>query len=202
MRHVKNRVLAATMGVAALFSFAGVQPAAAQSEPYIGQLALFSYNFCPNGWADASGQILSIAQNTALFSLLGTTYGGNGMTTFALPDLRGRAPIHVGQAPGLPNYDLGQIGGTEDVTITVNNMPAHNHSVAATNLPANKGGPGGKFLGSDANLNKYSDTATPNVTMNSQMVGVTGGGQPFSVRDPYLAMRWCIAIYGIYPSRP
>ncbi|HUD90835.1 phage tail protein [Sphingobium sp.] len=202
MKNLKTRFMAATLGAAALFSLAGAQPAAAQSEPYIGQLTLFTYNFCPNGWAEASGQIMSIAQNTALFSLLGTTYGGNGMTTFALPDLRGRAPIHVGQGPGLSNYDLGQTGGTESTTLNVNNMPAHNHSIAATNLPGNKGGPGGKLLASDATLNKYSDTPTPNVIMNSQMVGVTGGSQPFSIRDPYLAMRWCIALSGIYPSRP
>ncbi|MCI4590585.1 tail fiber protein [Sphingobium sp. BYY-5] len=181
---------------------AGAEPAAAQgSEPFLGQLTLFPYTFCPRGWTEANGQLLPIAQNTALFSLIGTTYGGNGQTTFALPDLRGRAPIHVGTGPGLSSYTLGQVGGAEQTTITVNNMPPHNHSISATNMQANKGGPGGKLLAADSSLNKYSDTPAPNVAMNPQMVGTSGGGQPISIRDPYLAMRWCIALEGIFPSR-
>src|SRR3954464_14815480 len=99
------------------------------AEPFLGEICLYPYNFAPRGWAFCSGQILPIAQNTALFSLLGTTFGGNGQTTFALPDMRSRVPIHAGQGPGLSNYDLGQSGGTESVTLTVNELAAHNHMV-------------------------------------------------------------------------
>src|SRR6478672_10112699 len=98
------------------------------SEPFLAEIIMFAGNFAPRGWAFCQGQILSIAQNTALFSLLGTTYGGNGQTTFALPDLRGRVPVGTGQGPGLSNYDLGQVSGSESVTLTVSQMPAHNHT--------------------------------------------------------------------------
>ncbi|WP_082462682.1 phage tail protein [Sphingobium sp. Leaf26] len=202
-RSLKSKIVAASIALAGLVSATAPQQAAAQaSEPFLGQLALLPYNFCPRGWADASGQILSIAQNTALFSLLGTTYGGNGQTTFALPDLRGRAPIGQGSGPGLAQHDLGEVAGEESTTITILNMPAHTHTIRATNEPGNKGGPGAKLLASDATVNKYSDTANaPNVSMNPQMVTPSGGSQPISIRDPYLALRWCIALQGIFPSR-
>src|SRR2546423_3025403 len=115
------------------------------SEPYLGMIIIVPYNFAPRGWAFCAGQILPIAQNTALFSLLGTTFGGNGQTTFALPDLRGRYPIGMGQGPGLSNYDLGQVGGTETVTLNVNQLPPHNHPVIATLSDATSGKPGAKF---------------------------------------------------------
>src|SRR5215831_10605748 len=104
------------------------------SEPFVAQIQIFAFNFAPRGWAFCNGQILSIAQNTALFSLLGTTYGGNGQTTFALPDLRGRVPLSSGLGPGLSNYDFGEMAGTETVTLITNQMPVHNHAVPATGL--------------------------------------------------------------------
>jgi microcystin-dependent protein len=167
------------------------------SEPFLGELRLFPYNFAPRGWAFCQGQIMSIAQNTALFSLLGTTYGGNGQTTFGLPDLRGRAAVSSGQGPGLSPYTLGQQGGTESATLSQNNMPGHAHSVGATMVTAGDNKPAGNYL---AVGGSYVNTA-PNTTMGPQMIGPTGGSQPFSLLDPYLALNYCIALNGIFPSR-
>ena len=173
------------------------------SEPFLGEIRLFPYNFAPRGWAFCSGQILPIAQNTALFSLLGTTYGGNGQTTFALPDLRGRRAISSGQGPGLASYDLGQVAGTESATLTVNNMPAHNHpatlNAAGTDADQNK--PAGNSLANTSG-NTYS-AAAPSNAMNQGdvVIGLAGGSQPFSILDPYLTLNYCIALEGIFPSR-
>lgn len=174
------------------------------SEPFIGQLMLVPYNFAPQGWAFCQGQILSIAQNTALFSLLGTTYGGNGQTTFALPDLRGRVPVSSGQGPGLSNYSLGQVSGSENTTLLTTNMPAHTHTAtAALNAnsgPANDSLPNGNFLAEGSIYNSSS-----NATMNSNAVAVSlspaGGNQPFNNVQPILALNWVIALQGIFPSR-
>src|SRR5262245_44407760 len=135
-------------------------------DPFIGQLMLVPYNFAPRGWALCNGQILPIAQNTALFSLLGTTYGGNGQTTFALPDLRGRVPISSGQGPGLSNYDLGEVGGVETVTLTTTQMPAHGHPVSANSGDPNDSSPANSY---PAGNGAYNSTA--NATMNQSMVG-------------------------------
>lgn len=181
---------------------AGIGPTNAGTDQYIGEMMLVPYTFCPNGWADANGQLLSIAQNTALFALIGTVYGGNGQTTFALPDMRGRAPIGQGTAPGLSSYTLGQAGGVESFTITTQNMPAHSHSVRATSAAADKPGPANKYLANDANqFSKYS-FGPADGTMASDMITSTGGGQPVAVRSPYLTMRWCISLQGVFPSRP
>lgn len=190
--------IAAAAGIAGAAVGASA-PAHAGYEPFVGEMMLAGYNFCPRGFAQANGQLLPIAQNTALFSLLGTTFGGNGQTTFALPDLRGRAPIGQGQGPGLSNYFLGQTGGQESFTLTTAQMPAHNHVVNVTNAIADKGGPGDKLLAA-TELKPYSDAA-PNRTMNSAMIGITGSGQPVGHRGPFLTMTWCIALQGIFPSR-
>jgi len=168
-------------------------------EPLLGSLLLFAGNFAPRGWMFCNGQLLPIAQNTALFSLLGTTYGGDGMTTFALPDLRGRMPIGWGQGPGLSNYDLGEQAGMENVTLTISNMPAHNHPL----LGASGNGaplPTGNSLGAPA-ANIYDGKNAPNLAMNAASIGLAGGSQPFPVMQPFLAMSWIIAIEGIFPSR-
>ncbi len=200
----KTKYFMMICAILSLFSVIAPKPAAAQAaDPFIGQLALVGFNFCPRGWADASGQLLPISQNSALFALLGTMYGGDGRTTFALPDLRGRSPIGFGNGPGLPSFSQGQRGGTETTTLSVANMPPHSHDVNATNVIGDKGGPGGKFLASGvgtAGLKRYH-LGPPNKIMNSAMIGNTGGGQSFSNRDPYLAMRWCIALVGVFPSR-
>lgn len=163
--------------------------------PFLGQIQMFSFNFPPVGWAVCNGQLLSIAQNTALFSLLGTTYGGNGQTTFALPNLQGRTPIHFGQSPGLSPRSLGETGGQETVTLISTQMPAHNHSVSASTAAPTAGTPAGNVWAQG----NYSSTA--NAPMSPADIGVTGQGQPHENRSPYLVVNFCIALQGIYPSR-
>jgi microcystin-dependent protein len=170
------------------------------SEPFLGMIIIVPYNFAPRGWAFCSGQILPIAQNTALFSLLGTTFGGNGQTTFALPDLRGRVPNSSGQGPGLSSYDLGQVGGTESETMTINQMPAHNHLVAATGADASSSKPEARFLANTGATALYADTSDGTL-MGPTMITNTGGSQPFSLLQPYLTVNFCIALEGIFPSR-
>lgn len=174
-------------------------------EGTIAEIRLFAGNFSPRSWAFCSGQILSIAQNTALFSLLGTTYGGNGATTFALPDLRGRVPVGTGQGPGLPNFTLGEIGGTETVNLLINNLPAHTHtaslSMGARNGAGNSISPTGNY---PANVtNGYSNTQDAQMAPlnGSATVGNTGGSQPFSIMSPYLGLNYIICMEGIFPSR-
>lgn len=194
-------------------------------EPYLALICIFGGNFNIRGWAFCQGGILSIAQNTALFSLLGTTYGGDGQTTFALPDLRGRAPIGIGQGPGLPNYALGQVGGTIATTLLINNMPAHTHIADSsglsalpsastangiTNIPATDlvpaqvppVGSGPSAITVNA-YNKQDGTTTlaPGKISGSVTNSITGGSQPFSIQNPYLAVNYLIATEGIFPSR-
>lgn len=179
-------------------------------EPFIGQIILFAGNFDIRGYASCNGQIMAIAQNTALFSILGTTYGGNGQTTFALPDLRGRAPISQGQGPGLSNYSLGQVGGTETVTLTTNNMPAHTHALQLTaavnvsDLNATSDEPTNSFLTTTSN-NFYASSGKNGQNLGgvtaSGTAAVTGGNQPFANMQPYLVLSYQIALEGIFPSR-
>jgi microcystin-dependent protein len=167
------------------------------SEPFLGMIAIYGFNFAPRGWAMCSGQILPIAQNTALFSLLGTTYGGNGQTTFALPDLRSRVPIHFGQGPGLSSYDLGQAAGTETVTLIGNQIPSHTHPVNCSENDASSNKTPGNL---PANGGSYDPTA--NAQMSANMIPPSGGGnQPHPNIQPYLAINFCIALEGIFPSR-
>ncbi len=171
--------------------------------PFIGELMLVGFNFCPRGWADADGQILSISQNTALFSLYGTIYGGDGRTTFALPDLRGRSVIHTGTGPSLSPFPIGQKGGAETVTLNASQSPPHTHPATLhAQSAADADAPAGNVPAPSEN-DIYS-SAAPDVTMRAGAVTVennTGGGQPFNIRDPFLTMRWCVALTGIYPSR-
>ena len=168
------------------------------SEPFLGQIIIVPYNFSPRGWAFCSGQILPIAQNTALFSLLGTTYGGNGQTTFALPDLRGRCALSSGQGPGLSSYALGQVAGTESATLNINQMPSHNHTVVANGESFNTGKPKDAF---PATGGSYNNTGNDGTLMAATMVNPTGGNQPFGIMQPYLVLNYCIALEGIFPSR-
>jgi microcystin-dependent protein len=171
------------------------------SEPFLGEIRMVGFNFAPRGWALCNGQLLSIAQNTALFSLLGTTYGGNGQTTFALPDLRGRSALHFGQGPGLSNYTQGEVAGTETVTLTINEMPAHNHILGAQSTPGSSTNPSNNYpAGSSARDNQYSNAA--NANMNPSALSVSGGSQPHTNMPPYLVINFVIALEGIYPSRP
>ncbi|OCA79621.1 phage tail protein [Chryseobacterium contaminans] len=171
------------------------------SEPFLGQIAFVPYNFAPQGWAECNGQIMSIAQNTALFSLLGTTYGGNGTTTFALPDMRGKVLIHNGQNPGTgTTYILGETGGVENVTLTVSQMPAHNHTVNAVTAEGNQNVPTGSLPANTKVLDKEYSDAPADTTMKSTMVNPTGGNQPHENRQPYITLKCIIALSGIFPS--
>jgi microcystin-dependent protein len=190
------------------------------SDQFVAEMRIFPFNFPPTGWAFCDGQLMPISQNTALFSLLGTTYGGDGKSTFALPDLQGAAPMQPGQGQGLSLRDLGEMSGTEAVTLLVSEIPAHTHQLsgcdadATTNLPgkatpppptvppgqlAAKGlwdsGTGGGIIGAYSSL-------TPNAQMNFQALTPAGGGLPHNNMQPYLTLNFCIALQGIFPQRP
>jgi microcystin-dependent protein len=173
---------------------------------YIGQILLVAFNFAPQGWALCNGQTLSIAQNTALFSLIGTTYGGDGVSTFMLPNLQSRVPIHQGTGPGLSTYVMGQNGGVESETLLVSNLPAHTHPVNCNNTPGPSADPTNGFW-SEVNSGGRAPVVSPAyaTSSNKQMaptaIGVTGNNQPFSVVQPYLCMNYIIALQGIFPSR-
>ncbi len=174
-------------------------------DPFIGEIRMFGGNFAPRGWAFCNGQLLSIAQNTALFSLLGTTYGGDGVTTFALPDLRGRTPIHFGQGPGLTPRTLGERSGSETVTLTANEMPAHNHAMVASTGIINTPSPENAFLGQIGEGRDappaFVGATSALTTMNPQSINPSGGSQPHNNMQPYLAVNYIISLEGIYPSR-
>lgn len=173
------------------------------SEPFIAQIMMFGGNFAPRGWALCNGQILSIAQNTALFSLLGTTYGGNGQTTFALPDLRSRVPVHPGQGPGLSSYSLGQAGGSESVTLLQSNLPAAPPLQVNANAESTSSKAAGNFPAALSTGFGYAPT-TDGTKLNVGVVtgGLAGGNSiPVSILQPYLAVNFIIALEGIFPSR-
>jgi microcystin-dependent protein len=171
--------------------------------PYLGEIRCGLWSYAPRGWAVAAGQVLPINQNQALFSLLGTNFGGNGQTTFALPDLRGRVAIGQGQGPGLSNYSVGQAGGSETTTLSSAQMPAHSHPVA---LPgsATEGmaqSPLGLAPASQARTTLYAAPSSPALAMSQASVSSAGGGQPFVNMQPYLPLTCVIALQGIFPSR-
>lgn len=171
-------------------------------EPFLGQIMMFGGNFAPRGWAFCDGQLLSIAQNTALFSILGTTYGGDGRTTFGLPDLRGRAPVHPGNGPGLTPIALGQKAGAETHTLTLNEMPSHSHSMHGELAVADKQTPQGNMLALTQNNPIYAaPVPADDRTMAPSSIGNTGGSQSFGLRNPYQAVNFIIALQGIFPSR-
>jgi len=178
-------------------------------EGTIAEIRMFGGNFAPNSWAFCQGQLLSIAQNTALFALLGTTFGGNGQTTFALPDFRGRTPVGTGQGPGLPSVTLGEMSGAPTHTLIIQEMPAHNHPVTGSLTLGAKNGAGdsisptGNFPASVSGSNLYSTTQDAQMApLNGSLsVGITGSNQPFSTMPPYLGMNMIICLFGIFPSR-
>jgi microcystin-dependent protein len=165
-------------------------------DQFIGEIKLVAFNFAPKGWALCAGQLLPINQNQALFALLGTTYGGDGRTTFALPDLRGRVAVGVGQTETGTTYDLGSTGGTETTKLTVAQLPAHTHAVAATSNAGTKKNPSSNF---PAGGGSYA--TTHNVQMDASMIGKRGGGQAHDNRQPYLSLAYIIALVGIFPSQ-
>jgi microcystin-dependent protein len=177
--------------------------------PYLGEIRMTSFNYPPKGWAFCNGQIMSIQQNAALFSLLGTFYGGNGTQTFALPNMQGRTPVHMGQGNGLSPYTIGQFGGVETVTVLSNEMPVHTHLVNASSNYGTSDAPTGNVLGvtnagtASAPIAGQLDfvSTAPNTTMEATTIGQQGGTQPHSNVQPYLVINFIIALVGIFPSR-
>ena len=188
-------------------------PARAGADPFIGEIIMFGGNFAPRGWALCDGQLLSISSNSALFSILGTTYGGDGRTTFGLPDLRGRVPMHAGNGPGLSSRPLGQRSGVEIVTLTTNQIPAHNHTATttstlrATSANGTVNAPAGNILANDGNDRIYNDSVAPDVSLSTAAiesttsVADTGGNQAHTNVQPYLVVNFIIALQGTFPSR-
>lgn len=173
------------------------------ADPFVAEIRIFSFNFAPKGWAFCNGQLLPISQNTALFSLLGTTYGGDGKSTFALPNLQGSTPMSSGQGPGLSERFLGEQSGTQSVTLLQSEIPSHSHVMQAyTGDAADSRTPGtAAVLGIPSPGNAYNSTATGLQAMNPQAVGIAGGSLPHNNMQPYLTVNFCIAMQGIFPPR-
>ena len=173
------------------------------SDPFVAEVRIFPLSFAPRGWAFCNGQILPLSQNTALFSLIGTTYGGDGKSNFALPNMQGSAPMHPGQGPGLSQHELGETGGSSTVTLLQSNMPSHGHQMNAEGrLDANKGAPSQTTAFSLTNAGKPYQTSTNNVTMAPTTIAPAGNNQPHNNMMPYLTLNFCISLLGVYPSRP
>lgn len=174
------------------------------SAPFVAEIRVFPFNFAPKGWAFCDGQLLPLSQNTALFSLLGTTYGGDGKSTFALPNVQGMCTLSSGQGAGLSQYFLGETSGVETVTLLQSEMPIHNHNLMADTTPATTGLPSAtSSMARSAGGSAYKASPfTPTVTMASQALAPTGLGQPHNNLMPYLTLNFCIAMQGIYPPRP
>lgn len=172
------------------------------SEPFVAEIRIFAGNFAPRGWAFCNGQLLPISQNTALFSLIGTTYGGDGRSTTALPNLQGRAPMHPGRGPGLTSRRLGERGGVETVTLSEAQMPQHTHQMHASGRPANNDDPAAdRYLGTAGSANAAYHSPANLVTMDSRSLESSGGSQPHNNMQPYLTINFIIALVGLYPSR-
>lgn len=171
------------------------------ADPFVAEIRIFPFNFAPKGWAWCNGQLMPLSQNTALFSLLGTTYGGDGKSTFALPDLEGRAPMHPGQGPGLSLHDLGETGGSETVTLLESEIPAHTHALRASVNPADSPNPTGAFPAAPANDNIYAPFGAA-VSMAPEALAPAGGDQPHNNLQPYLTFYFNIALQGVFPARP
>jgi microcystin-dependent protein len=170
------------------------------ADPFVAEIRIFPFNFAPTGWAWCDGQLLPISQNTALFALLGTTYGGDGKSTFALPDLEGRAPMHPGQGPGLSLHDLGETGGSETVTLLESEIPAHSHSLRASLDDADLAIPAPTRSLAKASSNLYV-TTNPNTQMSNQALAPAGGDQPHNNLQPFLTLYFNIALQGVFPPR-
>jgi microcystin-dependent protein len=162
---------------------------------------MFAGNFAPLGWAFCDGSVLSIAENDALFTLIGTTYGGDGQTTFALPDLRGRLPINTGQGPGLSNHSLGESGGVESVTLTVNQMPAHPHAFVGTSSNASAANPANAMVAAPSTIDLFRPATAPNANLAANALEMAGGSQPHDNLQPYLCISFIISLFGIFPPQ-
>jgi microcystin-dependent protein len=171
------------------------------ANPFVGEIRCFGFNFAPQGWAFCNGQVQPISQNEALFNLIGTTYGGDGQTTFALPNLQSRVPIHQGSLAG-NNYILGQVSGVETVTVNTLELPAHTHAITATSNAATLKRPvTNTFYAASSSGNNFYESGTTLTALASNTVSSAGGGQAHSNIQPYLTLNWCISLFGIFPSR-
>ena len=170
------------------------------SMPYVGEIRLFAGNFAPAGWMFCAGQMLAISQYDVLFNLIGTTYGGDGVTTFALPDLQGRVPVHSGSSSLGGSYVLGEKTGVESVTLSVTQIPSHTHAAKANGAQSDDPDPGNRVWGAWSDGKQYSDQAA-NVAMNAQTVGTTGGSQPHDNMIPFLGLSFIISLFGVFPSQ-
>jgi microcystin-dependent protein len=169
------------------------------ADPFVAEIRIFPFNFAPKGWAWCDGQLLPLSQNTALFSLLGTTYGGDGKSTFALPDLQGRAPMHPGQGPGLSLHDLGETGGSETVTLLESEIPSHSHAMSGSLDDDDSTTPVAHLLGGLSVV--YAPGNSPVVAMSPNALAPAGGDQPHNNLQPYLTFYFCIALQGVFPPR-
>ena len=173
------------------------------ADPFVAEIRIFPFNFAPKGWAWCDGQLLPLSQNTALFSLLGTTYGGNGKSNFALPDLQGRAAMHPGQGPGLSLHDLGETGGSETVTLLESEIPAHSHTMRASNDASTTNAPAGATPGRPFGRgnNIFKNSTAQLIDMAPEALAPAGGDQPHNNLQPYLTFYFCIALQGVFPPR-
>jgi microcystin-dependent protein len=170
-------------------------------DPFVAEIRIFPFNFAPKGWAFCDGQLIAISQNTALFSLLGTTYGGDGKSTFALPDFQGRVPMHPGQGPGLTLHDLGEAAGSDSVTLIESEMPLHAHALVASTQPGEDPIATGESLARSVGASLYQPSNARLVTMSPNAVSSVGGNQPHNNLQPYLTLSFCIALQGVFPPR-
>ena len=202
---MKKTLMLAASAVALASVTTAPKPAKASADPLLGQLMLFGGNFCPRGWTNADGQLLSIAQYSALFSIFGTMYGGDGRTTFGMPDLRGRSPIHTGNGPGIGSYNQGAKGGSTNFFMTTLQMPSHNHTgtIKASLAVGDTANPSGNAPAIDASGDKIYHTAAAGQNMQAGILQVdnNGGSQPVNKLSPYQVLRWCVALQGVFPSR-
>ena len=171
-------------------------------DPFVAEIRIFPFNFAPKGWAFCDGQLLPLSQNTALFSLLGTTYGGDGKSTFALPNLQGNAAMHPGQGPGLSLHDLGETGGSDFVSLLESEIPSHSHAMLAQNVPTGQlADPTGTTFCRPSSGNLFTTNLSSPVNMAPQALAPAGGDQPHNNMQPYLTLNFCIALQGVFPPR-
>lgn len=171
------------------------------ADPFVAEIRIFPFTFAPKGWAFCNGQLLPLSQNTALFSLLGTTYGGDGKSNFALPDMQGNAPMHPGQGPGLSLHDLGETGGSQFVTLLQSEIPAHAHIVSVSTQDGTEPAPAGQKFAKGIGVGYYAAPSNPVVQMNPQTLAVAGASLPHNNMMPYLTLNFCIALQGVFPPR-
>lgn len=195
-------MMKSTMIIAGLTTACLTAPAAlGQAEPFVGQITPTAATFCPRGWTEAHGQLIAISQNEALFSLFGTMYGGDGRTTFGLPDLRGRMMTHAGDGPGVMPVNQGEMFGANTVVATTANLPAHNHTFGASVQVPDTGSLQNAMLGEFTNRPAFATASAMTSSLASGTISASGGSQSMNIQQPYTVVRWCVALYGIFPSR-